>query len=166
MKETKETLKVTKYTNMKSSDAESVVGMLNTYLATLTTLYANLRGYHWHVRGALFSVIHEHTEEMYDQIADQIDEVAERIIMLDGIPVRRFDDVKKLTKIQEAAAEALSCGKEITMAVLDDIKVLTDMERKGIETAEDANDPVTADLLTGYLAGHEKQAWMLSVTLQ
>lgn len=159
-------IRVTDFTNIKVSDAKSVADMLNTYLASLNVLYANLHGYHWHVQGPAFQIMHEKTEEMYDAVAGQIDEVAERIIMLNGTPVRLYDDIKKLSKIEEAAAEAPTEAKEIAEAVLGHIKVLTDLERKGIDTAEEANDPVTADMLTGYLAGREKQAWMLSVVLK
>ena len=49
------------------------------------------------------------------------------------------------------------------------VKALSDLilllisltERKLIELAEEANDVVTADMLTGYLKEQEKMVWML-----
>lgn len=165
-KATKEEIRVTNFTNMKADDAKTVVDMLNDYLASLQIFYHNLHGYHWHVQGPLFTIVHEKTEAMYNQVALQIDEVAERILMLDGVPARCFDDVKKLSKIAEEGPKALSDGEAISMAILESIKVLTDLERKGIDTAEEAGDPVTADMLTGYLAEREKHAWMLASALK
>lgn len=158
-------MNITEYTNMNGEKAKDMIEHLNIYLATLNTYYYNLRGYHWHIRGHHFYQIHEKTEELYDEVAKQIDEIAERILMLDGVPVRRFDDIKALSRIVEEPAAGQSCRKVITTAILDAIKVLTDLERKGIKLAEKSEDPVTADIFTGYLSSHEKLAWMLTVTM-
>jgi len=45
--------------------------------------------------------------------------------------------------------------------VLETYKHFIAEERKLIELAEEANDVVTADLLTGYLKEQEKMVWML-----
>ena len=37
--------------------------------------------------------------------------------------------------------------------------------KEGIEIAEENDDPVTADMLTGSLAQYEKSAWMLRAYL-
>ena len=52
-------------------------------------------------------------------------------------------------------------GHEAVHKVLDTYKLIIEEERKLIELANDANDVVTADMLTGYLKEQEKLVWML-----
>jgi starvation-inducible DNA-binding protein len=54
----------------------------------------------------------------------------------------------------------VSCGHEAVEIVLDTYKILIEKERKLIDLANDANDVVTADMLTGYLKEQEKMVWM------
>lgn len=152
-------MKVTDYTNLKAADAEKIAKALNEYLASLQTHYFNLLGYHWHIVGKSFFSVHEVLEKMYDHTAEQIDGVAERVLQLNGVPVRKFSDILKLTKVKES--EVTSNPNEIVSHILETYKGLTKLERQIIEIAEEAGDVVTADQLTGYLIEREKTAWML-----
>ena len=55
----------------------------------------------------------------------------------------------------------MSCGREAIQLVLDTYKTFIEKERAIIDLANDANDAVTADMLTGYLKEQEKTVWML-----
>ena len=52
--------------------------MLNLLLADEYVLYATTRDYHWNVTGPEFSSLHLQFEMQFGQIADWIDQVAER----------------------------------------------------------------------------------------
>ena len=43
---------------------------------------ANLRNFHWNVKGHGFFVLHSKYEELYNDAAEKVDEVAERILQL------------------------------------------------------------------------------------
>ncbi|MDO5035590.1 MAG: Dps family protein [Porphyromonas sp.] len=152
-------MKVTKYTNIKDSDAKKVNEILNVYLASLHVHYANLRTHHWHVKDSYFFVTHEQTEELYNEAFEQIDAVAERILMLDGNPVRKFAEIEKLSKVAEV--EVTTDSVEIVKYILDTTKVLNELEREILDLTDEVGDITTNDLITGYLAGREKMAWML-----
>ena len=49
-------------------------------LADLQVFYSNLRGFHWNVKGHGFFVLHSKYEELYNDAAEKVDEVAERIL--------------------------------------------------------------------------------------
>ncbi|MPM94273.1 DNA protection during starvation protein [bioreactor metagenome] len=49
--------------------------------------------------------------------------------------------------------------------VLDSLKVLISLEREVLETASEGSDEVTVSLLSDFLAGQEKNVWMLTAFL-
>lgn len=151
-------------TGIKSEDAKKLVESLNVYLANLHVHFMNLRGYHWHVEGISFFGLHAKLEELYDAVYEQVDSVAERILQLDGVPVRDYDEIRKLATIKQVGV--VTDSKEIVKAYLEEQKVLVDLERKDIEQADELGDVVTSDMLTGYLAEHEKLAWMFTAFLK
>lgn len=153
-------MKTTDYTNLPAKSAKKMVDDLNVYLATLHVYYSNLRGFHWHVQGRSFFTLHVQLEKMYDTLVEEIDEVAERILQLDGVPVRIYSEVEKLSKLKQS--EVIHSAPEIVKNVLDSYKVITKIERELIDTADELGDETTADQITGYLAAREKLAWMLT----
>jgi starvation-inducible DNA-binding protein len=50
---------------------------VQTYLSNLAVLFVKLHNVHWNVVGNQFLRIHTFTEELYDQIFEDFDEVAE-----------------------------------------------------------------------------------------
>ena len=56
----------------------------------------------------------------------------------------------------------LTGAKEIARELLDQLKVLLEVEREVLETAGDADDEGTIDLMTGFITSQEKTVWMLT----
>ena len=75
---------------------------LNELLSDLNVFYRKLQNYHWNIQGSDFFVIHAKLEEYYDEINEQIDEVAEHILILGGQPLGTMKDYMENTKIVEA----------------------------------------------------------------
>jgi starvation-inducible DNA-binding protein len=96
---------------------------------------------------------------MYDDAAAKVDEIAERILTLGGTPENKFSGYLKAARIQEVSG--VTSSREAVENILETYKHFIAEERKLIELAEEANDVVTADLLTGYLKEQEKMIWML-----
>lgn len=101
----------------------------------------------------------EKFESMYDDAAEKVDEIAERILMLGGVPENKFSEYLKVAKIKEVSDVA--CGSDAVSNILETYGYLIGEERKIIELANEAGDDVTADLMTGYLKEQEKMVWML-----
>ena len=55
---------------------------MNVLLADLNVLYRKVQNYHWNVDGRNFFTIHAKLEEYYNEINEQIDEIAERILSI------------------------------------------------------------------------------------
>ena len=63
---------------------EILVKNLNCLLSDLNVFYRKLQNYHWNVKGKDFFTMHVKLEEYYDEINEQIDELAEHILMLNN----------------------------------------------------------------------------------
>lgn len=153
-------MKTLDYLQLDPAKTEKTVEGLQRLLANLQVYYTNLRAYHWNVKGVEFFGAHELYEEYYDDTADKVDEVAERILMLGATPAHKFSDYLKTADIKET--KVLTGAKEIALELLDQLKVLLEVEREVLETAGDADDEGTIDLMTGFITSQEKTVWMLT----
>lgn len=156
-------MKTLDYLQLDLKSTKKTVEGLQELLANLQLYYTNLRGFHWNVKGIEFFGAHARFEEFYDDTAAKVDEVAERILMLGGVPAHNYSDYLKASTIKESGV--VSNAKEIIRLILDDMKVLIGLERQLLETASEANDEGTVALMGDYISGQEKNVWMLTAFL-
>lgn len=149
---------------IENTQTAAVTKVLNQYLADLRTLHAKTQNYHWNLIGANFFTLHEKYEEFYDFLAEQIDEIAERILSLGQRPLASLKDFLAATKITEAPSTPIN-GPDSAKAVLADFEYIIKLLRDSIEVAENNNDPGTADMLTASIETYEKNSWMLRAYL-
>lgn len=140
--------------------SKKVAEHLNKYLANLHVLYTKLHNYHWNVEGRGFFTLHAKLEELYDGVAEEIDEVAERVLQLGERPLASLADYLKVAELKEAPSEGID-SEALVKALAEDFKTLITGLRAGIEAAQEIGDEVTVDLMIGSLANLEKQLWML-----
>ncbi|WP_438434553.1 Dps family protein [Gorillibacterium sp. sgz500922] len=142
-----------------ASKTKDVVGVLNQQVANLTVLYTKLHHYHWYVTGENFFELHVKLEELYDYATEKMDEVAERILALQGNPVSTLKESLSISTIKEAKGG--EAPKEMVQAVVADFEQLVSELKEGITIAEEAEDDSTADILIGTITDLQKHAWML-----
>lgn len=147
------------YLNLNKARVANVVTALQNLLADFQIYYTNLRGFHWEIKGRGFFVLHEKFENMYDDTATKVDEIAERILTLGGTPENKYSGYLKVARIPEVSG--VTSSHEAVDNILNTYKHFIAEERKLIDLANEANDAVTADMLTGYLKEQEKMIWML-----
>ena len=152
-------MKTLDYLNLNENGVSNVVAALQNLLADFQVYYTNLRGFHWEIKGRGFFVLHEKFESMYDDAAAKVDEIAERILTLGGTPENKYSGYLKVARVSEVSG--ISSSKEAVDNILDTYKHFIAEERKLIDLANEANDAVTADIMTGYLKEQEKMIWML-----
>lgn len=156
-------MKTLDFLQLDPKGTAKTVEELQKLLANLQLYYTNLRGFHWNVTGVHFFGAHEKYEEYYDETADQIDEVAERILMLGGVPSHNFSDYLKVSTIKETGV--VSDPTAIAKHILDYLKELIAVEREVLELASETNDEGTSALVSDLISGHEKAVWMLTASL-
>ena len=139
---------------------KQLVEVLNKQLANWNVLYTKLHHFHWYVKGENFFTLHEKFEELYNEAAGHIDDIAERILTIGGKPLATLKSYLEVATIEEATTE-LSATEMVTTLVKDMDILIQDI--KGlIKVAEDADDEVTADMFIGVQASLEKHKWMLN----
>ncbi|MDQ7861062.1 ferritin-like domain-containing protein [Peribacillus frigoritolerans] len=64
-------------TGLDPQYAKRLADALNIYLANLHVVSAKLRNFHWNVVGVDFIDFHEKLQELYEEVALEIDRIAE-----------------------------------------------------------------------------------------
>lgn len=143
---------------------EREIEQLQILLANYQLYYQNLRNFHWNVRGRAFFELHAKFEELYTDASDKVDEIAERILTLDGHPLGNYSDYVAISSIQEANSNA--SGEEMVQQVVDSHEVLIEKVRRVIAEANENDDEGTLDILPAYISYLEKISWMLKAYLK
>ena len=144
---------------------EGIVKKLNEFLSDLEMLNVKLQNYHWNVIGKGFFTTHEKLEEYYDEIREQIDEVAEHILTLGNQPVGTMKDFVENSKIREAKNEQIK-SIDIMENVMNDLQ---ELKQKAIQIKQEAEDKeyyATSSMMDDYLADYSKKIWMLNAALK
>ncbi len=133
---------------------------LNEYLANQQVSYIKLHNLHWYVTGRSFFTLHAKLEELYDQTAQIIDDVAERLLALGGSPVASVKKALELTTVRELDDKPISSGDAVK-AMVSDVEYWIRDTKAVVELAEAEGDGATADQFNGYLGEYQKLLWML-----
>ena len=148
---------------LDSENAQQVVNLLNELLANYQIYYQNLRGFHWNVRGNRFFVLHAKFEELYNDAIEKVDEIAERILTLGGVPLHSYAAYTKVAPLK--AKENVTDGDACLRAVVEDVQVLLKQEREILSVAAEIGDDGTQDVFSSYVSSQEKLLWMLDAYL-
>lgn len=136
---------------------------LNSLLSDYQIYYQNLRGLHWNVKGRDFFKLHELFEGYYNAAAEVIDEVAERVLMLEHSPLHSFSDYLENASLK--SVKGVSDGKESVKVVISDMQNLLENVKDIVSKASDEGDEGTVDMLVGQIPYFEKNLWMLNAYL-
>ncbi len=133
---------------------------LNEYLANQQVMYMKLHNLHWYVKGRSFFTLHAKLEELYDQTAQIMDDVAERLLALGGSPVASLKKSLALSSVKELEDVPISSDETIK-SLISDVEYWIRDTKEIVKLAEDDDDGATADQFNGYLAEYQKLLWML-----
>ncbi|MGB1229570.1 MAG: Dps family protein [Holosporaceae bacterium] len=145
---------------MSSPNTNDVCQGLARVLSDTYVLYLKTQNYHWNVKGQLFHSLHALFEEQYTELSEAVDQIAERIRMLGHNAPGSFKAFASLASLKEAEGDEEAMTMVKTLAA--DQKKIEAVIQESFKLAADAGDDVTLDLLTGRLAAHQKNHWMLS----
>lgn len=137
---------------------------LNKLLADYQVLYTNVRGYHWNIKGRDFFELHAKFEEIYRDLVEKVDEIAERILTLDATPEHAYSRYLALSDIKEALN--VSSGTDAIAQILGGYRILLEKQRQILHAASELADEGTVSLMSDYISQQEKESWMLNAYLQ
>lgn len=138
---------------------------LNSFLADLAVFYRKLQNYHWNIIGKDFFVLHAKLEEYYNEINEQIDEIAEHIFILGKQPLGTMNDYLEITSIQEAKNEKIE-DKQMLTKIIADFETLLQKAIQIKELAEEKKSYNTSSLMDNYITDYSKKLWMLKQSIE
>ncbi len=156
-------MKATNLIGLDTEKSQKVINLLNELLANYQIYYQNLRGFHWNVRGNRFFVLHAKFEELYNDAIEKVDEIAERVLTLGGVPLHSYAAYAKVATLE--AKENVTDGDECLRGVVENIQVLLKQERELLQVAAEIGDDGTQDVFSSYISEQEKLLWMLNAYL-
>jgi len=152
------------YLGYDENKLKGVVANLNDLLSNYHIYYQNLRNFHWNVKGQHFFDLHDKFEELYNDARLKIDEIAERVLTLRHKPTARFSEYLEVSEIKEA--DYHDDSYKMVETILENHKILIAKLRIIIESAGNAGDEGTIDMVGGFLENLEKMSWMLDAWTQ
>jgi starvation-inducible DNA-binding protein len=139
---------------------EKLARGLSGLLADTYMLYNTTQVCHWNVEGPGFAALHDLFEVQYREMAEAIDDIAERVRALGYYAPGRLHDVLENSRLGQRARPAEA------VAMLDHLieghELVAHRLRELAGLADSAMDEASQDLAVGRLRAHEKMLWMLA----
>ncbi|MCI0382451.1 MAG: DNA starvation/stationary phase protection protein [Chlamydiae bacterium] len=146
-------------TGMNEEQRAAISGALSKILADDYLLYLKTQNFHWNVTGPEFFSLHKMFEKQYVELAEAIDEIAERIRALGFYVEATTEAFRKFSSIKED--HRVLSKHEMLEQLVKGHEIVIRESRNLSKLAEKHNDPGTVDLMGRRLNAHEKAAWML-----
>ncbi len=152
---------------ISSGDRRKTSEGLAHFLSDAFTLYLKTHNFHWNVTGQMFNALHNMFEAQYTEQWNALDEIAERIRALGFNAPGSYAEFIRLSSIaEEPGLTDAADWREMVRQLVVGNEAVCRTARKVLETADEAGDDPTVDLMTQRLNIHEKTAWMLRSLLQ
>lgn len=138
---------------------------LSRVLSDTFILYMKTYAVHWNYTGGNFFSIHKMTEAQYAELAEAIDEIAERVRALGHETPISLDDILDGGDLKE-----IKSGKIASSAMLEELakghELLAKRAHEAAEAADEAKDYFSHDMMVARIGAHQKAAWMMKSLLK
>ncbi|GGW79341.1 Dps family protein [Alteromonas halophila] len=148
---------------ISEGDRNDIAKGIAKLLADSYTLYLQTHNFHWNVTGPQFRELHLMFEEHYTELAEAVDEIAERIRTLGVAAPGTYKAFAELSAIEEV--EGVPEASEMVRLLCHGHEQVVKTSREVLKLAQDADDESTAALVSDRMRVHEKTAWMLRAML-
>jgi len=128
------------------------------------TFYLKAHYYHWNVEGPNFPQYHVFLQNLYQEVFNSIDTLAELIRTLDSYAPGTLTRLKELTTIEETddIPDALTMMSRLLM----ENNIVRASLLTAYTTADTTGEVGIANFLQDRIQAHEKHAWMLRSILK
>ncbi|KTC68199.1 DNA binding stress protein [Legionella birminghamensis] len=138
------------------------VEKLSVILADTYALYLKTQNYHWHVKGPQFKSLHELFEMQYKELAEAVDQIAERILITGHKAPATFKEFERLKRIKDGNSG--NSANQMVIELAEDNATLVKDLNQALTLVQENHDEGTANLLSDRIAAHEKAHWMLNAS--
>ena len=147
-------------TGLDPQTQEQMCTLLNARLADGIDLRLAVKQAHWNLRGRGYIGVHELLDEVSARLGESTDMMAERVAVMGGFARGTTQVVNGATTLDPYPVEMTPIEDHVA-ALVERFKVYGKTLREGIETAGEAGDEDSADLLTEVSRMVEKDTWFI-----
>ena len=126
------------------------------------TFYLKAHYYHWNVEGPNFPQYHELFEDLYNEVWQASDNIAEQIRSISGYAPGSLGRYKDMSRIHDQI-DPPTAPEMINIALMDNYEMITVLTET-YHLAEDAGEIGLANFLQDRILAHKKIGWMLRAT--
>jgi len=141
------------------------VELLNNRLADCVDLQSQCKQAHWNVKGPNFIGLHKLFDDIYEDVGEYVDLIAERVVQLGGIAEGTVRVASERSSLREYPL-VLSSGEDHVNALSDVLADFSGKAREAIDALDDLDDPDSADILTEISRGVDKWLWFVEAHQQ
>ncbi len=136
----------------------------NQYLANLAVMNIKLHNLHWNVQGPEFVQVHNYTEEIYNELFEYFDNVAEHLKKYDLMPDGRMKDYLENATIQEVESRRFSVP-EIRDILEKDLQNLRTQATELRKVSDEEGWFSAVSMFEGHVDSYNKRIWFLKAML-
>ncbi|NLJ41270.1 MAG: DNA starvation/stationary phase protection protein [Clostridiales bacterium] len=141
------------------------LNLLQKYLSNLEVLNVKLHNIHWNVVGKQFVRVHTFTEEIYDELFESFDAVAELLKMKGQLPLSTMAEYLENSSIKEVKAKDFSIREALEM-VKEDLVIMRDLATEIRNLADEEGDFETVGMFEEFVGFFSKNIWFADATLK
>lgn len=145
----------------KSDRKLDVVECLNAVLANEYSLFTKTLNYHWNITGPRFHSLHTFLEIQYQELLLLMDEVAERVRVLDERPISTIKGMVSHMEIKDGNEKPPNTEGMLKNLMEGHVTIQNQLKEIVMHGDSFTQDRGSEDLLVGILRKHETMGWML-----
>lgn len=152
------------YSQTDMGDAKSSLAQcLHQTFSDVFMMYFMAHSYHWNVKGPEFTQFHDFFSDIYEDVFESIDPLAENIRKLGFNAPMHLLEVCNSTTVAHSTppCDPISTSSELYAA---NSRVIEDLY-KTFDCASSCNQQGVADFIAGRIDAHEKWHWQLGTTI-
>jgi starvation-inducible DNA-binding protein len=138
------------------------VGALNQILADTMMLRDLYKKAHWQISGATFYSLHLLLDKHYEEQAEAVDTIAERIMALGGISYATPHDVAEATHLARPPKGREDVPSNLQRLLEAHRKCLAFMREAAAEAADYGDDGTNDVIVSDLIRTHEAQVWFIA----
>ena len=137
--------------------------VLNKVLADTFGMYYKAHTYHWNIEGPNFPQYHTFLNNLYEELFEAVDNIAEFLKAIDGYPPKKLSALQNMMSIIESEPDT-------ALEMINDLNITNNLVlislMRAYQLADDADELGLANFIQDRIGVHQKHGWMLKATLK
>lgn len=151
--------------SLPEKDRIEISGLLNITLASVLDLYAQIKHAHWNVKGTNFISLHLLFDKIAEEVENQADVIAERIMALGGSAFGTIQEIISNSKLRVYPIDIFQ-GADHIEHLTHNFAILGELSAENIDQTAKLDDMVTNEIYVDLTRMLDKNSWFLEAYAQ